>query len=208
MRVLLEPEHVELVLVPSAHDVEADATVRNMINCRNRLGNESRRGQRHVDGGEKTNPLCQGADRSAVGQRLERTAEIISFTAEPSPFRHRQNEVDAGLIRHHAGLDDVIPFAAPTFGRLADSKAAVAIGIEQAELELVRAENGIGHAIHCSVPQRRRDIHCDRLTAIRRRRGFLGARRRLRSGNRHDQDLPFPAKTLPVLHLGLKESKK
>src|SRR5438552_8483755 len=125
--------YAEFVLVPSAHDVEADATVRNMINCRNRLGNESRRGQRHVDGGEKTNPLCQGADRSAVGQRLERTAEIISFTAEPSPLCHRQDEVDAGLIRHHASLDDIIPFAAPTLGRLADSEAAVAIGVRSEE---------------------------------------------------------------------------
>ena len=145
--------HVEFVLVPAAHDVEAGAAVRHMVDGGDRLGDEGRRRQGHMDGREQADALGHRADGGAVRHGLERAPEIVGFAAEAAPFRHRQDEIDAGLVRHDAGLDHVVPLASPAFRRLADGEAAVAIGIEQAELELVRAEDGVWHALHRSIPR-------------------------------------------------------
>ena len=69
---------------------------------------------------------------------LERAAKVVRFAAEPAPFRNGENKINAGLIRHDAGFDYIVPLAPPAFRRLADGEAAIAVRIEQAELESVR----------------------------------------------------------------------
>src|SRR6516165_8022842 len=50
--------------------------------------------------------------------------------------------------RHYAGINHLIPLAAPAFRRFAQREAAVAIGIEQAELKLVGTDYGVRNALH------------------------------------------------------------
>src|SRR5439155_19111711 len=52
VRILLEPEHVELVLVPAADDVEAEAALTDVVGGHDLLRRQDRWKDRHVDGAE------------------------------------------------------------------------------------------------------------------------------------------------------------
>ena len=121
---------IELVLIPPAHDFKAGTTMRYMIDGCDRLSDKSRRRQRDVNSSEQPDPFGQRTDGGAVRQGFEGAAKVICFAAKPSPFRHWQDEIDAGFVGHDADLDHVVPIAAPTLGRRADRKAAVTIGVE------------------------------------------------------------------------------
>ena len=52
---------VELVAIPAADDVQADAAVADVIDGGDRLGGEGRRGDRHMGGDEDADPLGEAA---------------------------------------------------------------------------------------------------------------------------------------------------
>jgi len=145
--------HVELVLVPPAHDIESGPSVRHMVDGRDRFRDECRRDQGDMNRREEADPFGGGPDGGAVSQRLERAPEIVRLAAQSTPLCHRKDEVDPGFVGHDRRLHHVVPLACPTFRCFADREAAVTIGIEQAEFEFVRAQYRILHTVHYRLRQ-------------------------------------------------------
>jgi hypothetical protein len=140
----LDAVQVEFLLVPAADDVEPGSSMGDVIDGRNRLGSERRRHQRHVDGREYANVPGQGSDGCAVRHGLERLAVDVGLALVAAPLRDRQDEFHAGSIGDLAHGDDVVPVSGPALGRQAHREAAIAIGAEYAELELVGTPHWIG----------------------------------------------------------------
>ena len=142
---------VELVLVPAADDVEAGAPMGHMVEGRQRLGRESGAEQRRMHRDEQADPLGQGAYGCAMAEGLERVTKHIRLAAKALPLGHRQNEIDTSLIRHEADRDQIVPPGAPALGGFGDGEAAIAVGVEKAELEPIGAQHGIGDLSHCHL---------------------------------------------------------
>ena len=63
----LDAEHLELALVPAAHDVQAEAAVADMVGGHDLLGRDQRREQRRVDRPEHGDALGRGQQPGGPG---------------------------------------------------------------------------------------------------------------------------------------------
>ena len=159
---LAMPEHVELVLVPSAHDVQPGAAAAHMIDGRERLGGEHRMHERNMHGREDRNVPGDGGKRRGVSQRLERGGAHLGRAAVTLPARDRKNEFDAGIISRLRNGLDFLPIGTPPIGNFRESRPAVCIDGEKPELEAVGVPHRIAraHPLRCAA-----DITCCVLVA-------------------------------------------
>jgi hypothetical protein len=81
MRVLLEPEHVELRLVPAADEVEAEAAPADVISRDDLLRREHRWKERHMHGAEHGEALGGSQQAARPSDGLKRAALEIGRTA-------------------------------------------------------------------------------------------------------------------------------
>src|SRR6185437_6568603 len=99
-----------------------------------------------TDGGENGDLLRYGTQRGAVGERLEGAAIDVGLALVAAPFRHRQDELHAGVIGDPGHRHDVVPVGSPSLGCEAHGQAAVAVRAEDAQLESVRPEQRVSAA--------------------------------------------------------------
>ena len=128
-------EHVELVRVPAANDVQAGAPVTDMVHRRQRLGRIERMQQRHMDRHEQRDALGQRSETSRPGKGLERPFPHLGRAAIAAPARDRQEEIHPGAVGNPAGRNDVVPFRLPGLRHGRKRQAAFGIGGKNAQLE-------------------------------------------------------------------------
>ena len=165
MRVLLEPEHIELILVPAADDVEAEAAAADVIGRDDLLRREHRRKERHMHGAEHGEACGGGQQAARPGDSLERAALEIGRAAIALPAPDRHHAFDAGRVRHLSEPDILIKGVLPALRHLGSGAAARAVGAEDGKLEPIAAEHGgIALDIHAFA------LNPHRVAALPRRR--------------------------------------
>ena len=82
----LEPEHAELFRIPAAHDVQAGAPVRHVIDGGQRLGGEHRMHHRHVHGREHRDVLALRRRARPRGSSVSNDHSRL-FISPPKPFQ-------------------------------------------------------------------------------------------------------------------------
>src|SRR5262249_9074971 len=140
MLALCNAEHVELVLVPAADDVDAEAAAAHLVDGDELLGREYRMDQRRVNGAKDAERLRMRQESAGPGDGLETQAFEIGGTTIAAPASDRQHEIDAGGIGHLRELEIVFPGAGPALGNLCRGAAGGAIAAKKPELQLMRAE--------------------------------------------------------------------
>ena len=139
---LLDAEHVELALVPADHDVEPEAALADVVGGDHFLGGDDGIEDRRVHGAEHGDVLGAGEQPGRPGDGFERRALVVGVAAVALPAPDRQQEVDAGVVRHLRQPLVVRPIAGPALGHERDRAAGRAIRPEQSDLQLVVAVHG------------------------------------------------------------------
>ena len=99
MLALLDAEHLELVLIPAAHDVQAEAALADVIGRDHLLRGDDRMEQRRMHGAEHGDaPVEASRPEPRSPSRASRPGS--RFAAVALPAADRQQEVDPGLVRH------------------------------------------------------------------------------------------------------------
>src|SRR5215467_14106537 len=142
MRILREPEHVELRLVPAADNVEAEAAPADVIGRDDLLRCEHLRKERHMHGAEHSEALGGGQQAARPGDRFKRATLEIGRTAIALPAPDRHHGFDAGRIRHLREPDIVLEGVLPAFRHCSRGTAARAVGAEDGQLEPITADHG------------------------------------------------------------------
>jgi hypothetical protein len=65
-------EHLELALIPAAHDIQAETPFADVVGGDELFGGNQRRDQRRMDGSEHGEPLGLGQEPAGPGNRLGR----------------------------------------------------------------------------------------------------------------------------------------
>src|SRR5579875_1255107 len=135
------PEHIELVLVPSADDVQAEAALAHMIGSDGLLGSEHRMNQRAMHGAEHRDIARDGEQTARPCDGLKGAALEIGLAAVTFPASHRHHAFDARLIGHLRQLDVVRPARVPSFGHLGCGHSARTVRREDADLHPIAIEH-------------------------------------------------------------------
>ena len=98
MRQEFNAHHVKVVRVPTADNIDAPASLTDMIQGRAHFGGNQRMEDRHVNGRVDPDGLGDGQERRRPGHGLLRVAHIIGRAAEPAPTADREQEVETGLF--------------------------------------------------------------------------------------------------------------
>ena len=154
MRALLNTEHVELAFVPADHDIEPEAALADVVGGDHFLRRHHRIEDRRMHGTEHSDVLGGAEQPGRPGDRFQRRALIISVAAVALPAPDRQEEIDAGVVRHDRELLVVGPAARPALGHQRHGAAGRAIGAEQADLQFIIAVHGAA-----GIQRRRRSVH-------------------------------------------------
>ena len=102
MIALLDAEHRELALVPADDDVQPEAAFADMVGGDHLLRRNDRIEQRRMHGAEHGDALGRGEQAGRPGDGLERRALVVGVAAVALPAPDREQEIDAGLVRHPA----------------------------------------------------------------------------------------------------------
>ncbi len=113
MLALRDPEHLELALVPSGHQVDAEAALANVIGRDQRLGRDQRMKQGRMDCGEHRHARGRGLETGRPGDSLQRRAVKVGIAAIALPTGDRQHEIDASVVRHPGEVQTVRPVCRP-----------------------------------------------------------------------------------------------
>jgi hypothetical protein len=156
MRVLLEPEHIELCLVPAADEVEAEAAPTDVIGRDDLLRREYRRKERHMHSTEHSEALGGGQQATGPGDGLKRAALEIGCTAIALPPPDRHQAFEAGRVYHLGEPNILREGVLPALRHCGRGAAARAVGVEDGKLEPIAAKHGrIALDIHeCALTSR------------------------------------------------------
>src|SRR5262249_54671129 len=142
MHVLLEPEHVELRLVPAADDVEAEAAAADVIRRDDLLRREHWRKEWHMHGAEHGETLGGGQQAARPGDGFKRAGLEIGRTAIALPAPDRYQGFEAGGVGHLGEPDIVREGVLPALRHRRRGAATRAVGAKDRQLESIAAEHG------------------------------------------------------------------
>src|SRR2546427_5534885 len=142
MRVLREPEHVELCLVPTTDNVEAEAAPTDVIGRDDLLGREHRRKNRYMHGTKHGQALGGGEQAARPCDGLKRAALKISRTAIALPAPDRHHGFEAGGVGQLSEPDIVLEGVLPALRHRGRGAAARTVGAEDGKLEPVATKYG------------------------------------------------------------------
>src|SRR5438093_11687013 len=146
------PEHLELVLVPAADDVHAEASLANVVPRGHLLGRHEGMMQGNVDRAEHVEAPRRGQQATRPGNRFEAGPVGVGLASVALPPRDGHHALDPDLIRHLRQLEVVLPARLPALGERGIRSPARAIGAEEPEPEAIAVhENGIALS-HPSSP--------------------------------------------------------
>ena len=140
VRTHLRTEHVELVLKPTAHDIEREPPVRNVIDGRGHLRDHKWMHQRHVAGCKHGDGFGQCAECGGPGKTLERRAVEIRRSAVTAPAPDRQQCFHTRAVDCLRDFDGVGPIEFPGFRHHSDGRTMAAIECHNTEFHAVATE--------------------------------------------------------------------
>src|SRR5436309_2158949 len=146
------PKHLELVLVPAADDVHAEASLANVVRRGHLLGRHEGMMQGNVDRAEHVEAPRRGQQATRPGNRFETGPVGVGLASVALPPRDGHHALDPDLVRHLRQLEVVLPARLPALGERGIRSPARAIGAEEPEPEAIAVhENGIALS-HPSSP--------------------------------------------------------
>ncbi|ESW92444.1 hypothetical protein X770_05820 [Mesorhizobium sp. LSJC269B00] len=136
-------EHAEFLRVPAADDVQAGAALADMVDSCQRLGGIERMHQRHMHGHEQADLLGGHRQSCCPGEGLERPFAHLVAAAKATPARDRKHKFQPGAVGDLRRRQIVLPACRPAFRHIGDGQTAIGIGRKDAELQFVRAVQGM-----------------------------------------------------------------
>src|SRR5581483_2561248 len=144
VRELLLAEHLELVLVPAADEVEPEPAAGEEVDGRHLLGRDDRVDHRRVDRPEDGAARRVREHPGRPRDRLERGAVEVGGAAVAAPATDREDELESRLVDEPGDGEVVLPGRLPRARRGRDREAAAAVRGEEAELQPVGVRHRAG----------------------------------------------------------------
>src|SRR5438034_8703557 len=144
---LLGPaEPVELVLVPAADDVHAEAPAADVIAGGHLLGRDERVMQGNMNRAEHVQTPGGRQEAAGPGDRLEAGSVGVGLAPVALPARDGHHALDPDRVRHLRQLEIVLPAGVPALGKRGVGSPARAIGAEEPEAKSIAVHQSSGPA--------------------------------------------------------------
>jgi len=127
---LRDPEHLELVLVPAAHDVHAEASATDVVGRGHLLGGDEGMMKGNVDRAEHVDASSRGQQARRPGDGLEAEGVGIRLATVALPAGDGHHGLDPNLVRQLREPEVVLPAGNPALGERRIGSPARAIGAE------------------------------------------------------------------------------
>ena len=120
----VDAEHVELVTVPTADDIETEPALAYVIGRYHLFSGDHWIEERDVSSPEGHYIAGAGQYPRRPGQRFEVRRVVVGDAAVALPTTKGQHEIETGLVGHDGGFLVVLPTGVPAFGHGGDGKSA------------------------------------------------------------------------------------
>src|SRR5215831_19443088 len=129
------PKHRKVMLIPSANNVEASATVRDMVQCRQRAGRPRWVNDRHLHGCKQCDALGNAAQGRSLCHRLHTPAARVRCPAVTPPALQRQKKIKPSTVGYSGDFGYILPPRTPPLRHLCHCDSATRIQRKEAKQE-------------------------------------------------------------------------